>query len=229
MARFVIAGVAAAAALWVGCSVKSTKSNDDGAGGAAAVTTGTGVSTGTATGPSAVQATATTGPTASVASTGSGMVVAECNPITNEPCNTAAGEACDISNSMDGAFLGFVCYPAPNEKALCEACDGGNGPWCQGTMTCAGSKCARFCCDDGDCGTGTCVKDDGMGGEAFPGLGAIGLCLDAMQAPACDAPAAAPSNGSCVMVGGSTSAATGSGSGSGSGSGGAGGSSSSGM
>ncbi len=48
-----------------------------------------------------------------------------CNPVTNAPCNTAAGEACDF----DGA--GYQCYPAPNDKKLCEPCGSADG-FCEG-------------------------------------------------------------------------------------------------
>lgn len=81
----------------------------------------------------------------------------KCNPVTNQGCNTAAGEACDFGAS------GFECYAAPpaNTEALCAACDITNGPACLPTSTCidataGGTKCARFCCTDADCGAGKC-------------------------------------------------------------------------
>jgi hypothetical protein len=87
----------------------------------------------------------------------------QCNPVTNEPCDTAAGEACDFGQS------GFVCYPAPNDQKLCEECDAANGPWCEGGHTCGeDGGCAKFCCDDGDCGTGICEKFQGQD---------LGVCL----------------------------------------------------
>lgn len=95
----------------------------------------------------------------------------ECNPVTNAGCDTAAGEACDFSAD------GFTCYPAPNDAALCGACDQSAGPYCAGGMTCPGDKCAKFCCNDGDCGAngkcdttltgmdvGLCVVSDGDAG-----------------------------------------------------------------
>lgn len=82
-----------------------------------------------------------------------------CNPITNEGCNTAMGEACDVNAD------GFECYPAPNDKLLCEVC-GANDGFCAGGMTCVG-KCAAYCCSDADCGTGTCTK----GGFPNPNVG----------------------------------------------------------
>jgi hypothetical protein len=88
----------------------------------------------------------------------------KCNPITNEPCNVAMGEACDLNGN------GFECYPAPNDRKLCEECGQDLG-FCQGGLTCVG-KCARFCCEDSDCGTGTCSK----GSTADP---AVGFCAAA--------------------------------------------------
>lgn len=77
----------------------------------------------------------------------------QCNPITNEGCDAAAGEACDGTMAQ-----GFQCYPDGNTQAVCEPCGDAEG-YCQGGSTCVG-QCARFCCDDGDCGSGTCLKGD---------------------------------------------------------------------
>lgn len=78
-----------------------------------------------------------------------------CNPVTNFGCDGGAGEACDL-----GGGSTFQCFPAPNDVALCGACDNQNGPFCKPTMHCAptasGSGCARFCCDDTDCTGGKC-------------------------------------------------------------------------
>jgi hypothetical protein len=87
-------------------------------------------------------------------SNGSCIAATPCNPVTNAGCDTAAGEACDFGEGTNG----FQCYPAPNDGALCGACNAQAGQYCQGTMVCGGTKCARFCCNDGDCGTGKCDK-----------------------------------------------------------------------
>ncbi len=77
-----------------------------------------------------------------------------CNPVTNEGCDAAAGEACDVNQNQDG----FECYTASNTEALCDPCgNAANGNYCQGGMLCF-DTCAKYCCDDGDCGTGTCDK-----------------------------------------------------------------------
>jgi hypothetical protein len=76
-----------------------------------------------------------------------------CNPVTNDPCDSAAGEACDHSAN------GFVCFPAPNDVVQCEMCDESAGPFCEAGHTClSDGACAAYCCDDGDCGTGKCDK-----------------------------------------------------------------------
>jgi hypothetical protein len=93
----------------------------------------------------------------------------ECNPVTNEPCNTAAGEACDFNGAS-----GYHCYAGPNDKALCALCGPDNGgSHCQGGSTCLpgpSGNCGKFCCDDADCGQGKCDKTD-----MFPGK--VGYCL----------------------------------------------------
>ncbi|MDW8251070.1 MAG: hypothetical protein RMJ98_17385, partial [Myxococcales bacterium] len=81
----------------------------------------------------------------------------QCNPVTNEGCDTAAGEACDFG------INGFQCYPAPNTLGLCEKCGGEDELSCKGGLTCAGGKCARFCCNDSDCGGGFCNTTTGTG------------------------------------------------------------------
>ena len=54
-----------------------------------------------------------------------------CNPITNEGCNDAAGEACEY-----GIEEYFTCFPAPNDVPEGGACDWEDGPFCQPGHTC---------------------------------------------------------------------------------------------
>jgi hypothetical protein len=82
----------------------------------------------------------------------------------------------------------------------------GSGPFCAPTLHClddaSGSNplCARFCCDDGDCGGGLCDR------SVLP-LG-VGVCVNALEGgvdPTCagDAggpPPSAPSNGACFVT-----------------------------
>ncbi|MBI4704632.1 MAG: hypothetical protein HY744_26305 [Deltaproteobacteria bacterium] len=92
----------------------------------------------------------------------------DCNPVTNEPCDGKAGQACD-SNYQDSKFQ---CYDPPNENKLCTACGDQDG-WCLPTYTCVG-KCAKYCCDNADCGPeGVCDKTI----FADFGKGEVGACL----------------------------------------------------
>lgn len=176
-----------------GCTVKKTTSSS-GAGGSTA-SSSTQVSTGVAavqSSSSAASVTTSAAETSSGAS-GGGTFVAHCNPVTNEGC--AAGDACDASQDNT-----FVCFPPPNDVDLCGTCDNSAGPFCKGGFGCTGmTGCAKYCCDDGDCGSGTCVKDAGDGQPIWGGVD-LGYCLDSMGKPACDAPASPPSDGSCITV-----------------------------
>lgn len=87
-----------------------------------------------------------------------------CNPVTNEPCNSQASEACDFNGS------GFKCYPDDNVHAICEQCGPWTGKFCKGGMSCMITECARYCCADADCGSGICKKD-------YFGAVPVGICV----------------------------------------------------
>jgi hypothetical protein len=98
-----------------------------------------------------------------------GMV--KCNPVTNEGCNASASEACDVDQLLGG----FSCFGPPNNAAICAACGGDTG-WCKPGSTCIGSgKCAKFCCDDGDCAEGTCLTT-WMAMPLF--FDSVGVCVE---------------------------------------------------
>lgn len=94
-----------------------------------------------------------------------------CNPVTQVGCNAAAGEACDFGQN------GFSCYASGNVKELCDSCGANDNDYCLPGNTCAPpggastNVCFRFCCDDSDCGSGTCAT--GIF-EAYPDLGVCG-------------------------------------------------------
>ncbi|NUQ78430.1 MAG: hypothetical protein HUU21_33285, partial [Polyangiaceae bacterium] len=94
-----------------------------------------------------------------------------CNPVTNAPCDGSIGESCDFGAA------GLECYPPPNPQGLCAAC-GPNILYCSGGLTCVGGKCAKFCCDDGDCSASAkCdvnVLDTGTFGICVQGSGGAG-------------------------------------------------------
>ena len=115
-----------------------------------------------------------------------------CNPVTGEPCDLAKGEACDLGSDGNGGSS-FQCFPAPNDAALCAACDNTAGPFCQGGLHCDTNTCAKYCCSDADCGAGN-VCD-----VVFAPDCAAGLCHDAVGgAAACSAPKPSPSGGACM-------------------------------
>ena len=87
----------------------------------------------------------------------------ECNPVSQEGCDLAAGAACDTNIAIDG----FACYPSDNVHELCEDCGGGKG-FCKPGMACPGALanfggpglCSKYCCTDEDCGaSGACSKE----------------------------------------------------------------------
>jgi hypothetical protein len=128
----------------------------------------------------------------------------QCNPVTNEPCNeTADQEHCDRVLVGD-EVVGWQCNLRTQDALLCDACNYNfGGTYCFRGHTCGDGlgdisvtgTCARYCCDDGDCGTGTCLK--GVFSSADPD---VGICDTQVGGAGCDAPADAPSLGSCVSI-----------------------------
>jgi len=184
--------LAGAGAVWVGCGSDESGDADAGSG---------------ASGASGASGSSGTGNT-SIGGTGDGGNGeggnSSCNPVTNEPC--ALGEACDAADNA------FVCFAEGNVGGLCEPCDSDAGEFCQGGLACVGTTCMRYCCTDADCGTGTCVKTDRQAAPFFDFAPDVGLCLveesgtgggggagggGPVSGPGCDAPAEAPSMGSC--------------------------------
>jgi hypothetical protein len=121
-----------------------------------------------------------------------------CNPVNNSGC---PGDYCDTVNPGIFYCTGNIGTPVP----LCAACDPTNGPFCDADLHCdpVSHTCARFCCDDGDCGTGNkCVTDPKRAfGATLPDskITAVGTCLTQDESTAaCDAPMTAPSMGKCA-------------------------------
>jgi hypothetical protein len=113
-----------------------------------------------------------------------------CNPVTHNGC-TMDGSSCDL------AYPGvFGCYsPVGTPAALCQKCDIHVKPYCGSGLRChpVTGTCARYCCDDSDCGTGRCELDPmlAFGAEIGRPTDIVGICVTkapAMPGPACDAP-----------------------------------------
>lgn len=114
-----------------------------------------------------------------------------CNPITGAGCNTDAGEACDRAG--DGTF---ACFAQGYTNKVCAGC-GATG-WCGVGGTCYGALCARYCCDDGDCGTGVC-SFSALGGLDAP----VGLCVQPSGPPTSGSGGATTGTGGAGGVGAS--------------------------
>lgn len=74
-----------------------------------------------------------------------------CNPVTDQGC--ANNEDCDIAQGGDG----FQCYPQ-GSVTIRGACAPENGLHCTGGFVCITDPtgtCARYCCTDADCGSGS--------------------------------------------------------------------------
>lgn len=111
----------------------------------------------------------------SCAAAGEGVA---CNPLTNAECDGGGGEVCDYDTT------GFRCFPGPNELDVCEPC-GGEAGFCGPGLSCFRNVlisptgveltgvCARACCDDEDCGGGTCAA------KVTAGAAKVGVCLEA--------------------------------------------------
>jgi hypothetical protein len=92
-----------------------------------------------------------------------------CNPITNAGC--PGGQQCDYAIGAGSSNV-FQCFPLDAmPTALCADC---STHYCGAGLTCIGT-CARYCCDDSDCGTGVCSKTAAEVDQ--PGQGAVGLCV----------------------------------------------------
>lgn len=123
----------------------------------------------------------------------------ECNPVTHNGC-TVIGSSCDL------LYPGyFRCFdPDGTPAKICEKCDFQETPFCDSGLRChpVTKTCARYCCNDSDCGTGRCETDPmlAFGAEVSRADNKVGICVNKSpmpDGPACDAPAISPSLGAC--------------------------------
>jgi|RhiMetdeSRZDD1v2_1073273.scaffolds.fasta_scaffold501883_2 hypothetical protein len=74
----------------------------------------------------------------------------DCNPLTNAGCMPT--EYCTFSSA------GSYCRTQNQNQAVCEVCDNTVPLECGPGLQCTfANECGRWCCDDGDCGSGTCI------------------------------------------------------------------------
>jgi hypothetical protein len=183
-------------ASWAGCG---------GGGGSGAATTTSPTSTGGSTGSSSSSSgtsTADAGPTGpfectvpstapslgscvtTVAANDAGTGV-ECNPVTQSGC-TGTYNACDYNVDDTGNLIGFTCFPNMMYTVpACGSCDPtyNKGPFCKPGFTCLvldqaaqTGTCVRYCCTDGDCGSGKCAVTLRDAGVWSPVSNTLGVC-----------------------------------------------------
>jgi hypothetical protein len=74
----------------------------------------------------------------------------DCNPITNSGCMPT--EYCTFSSE------GSYCRLQNQNQAACEPCDNPTPIECGPGLQCTfANQCGRWCCNDQDCGSGTCI------------------------------------------------------------------------
>ena len=96
-------------------------------------------------------------------------------PGANDSCNPVNGAGCGPAEQCLANSGGFYCAAYPNVSGLCQPCDNPSGIVCDATMMCVfNTTCARFCCDNGDCGGGWCVYDVSQNPHTE-----VGICVQA--------------------------------------------------
>ena len=158
----------------VACSSSEPSEEDDeggGGSGASSVATGGGANVGGGT--AAVELPA-----------GCFFGAAACHPMTNQNCGP--DEACGMGIDGNGA-VELVCHPGPNTQQLSQACDGVNGPFCAGGLSCHQGACVPMCCSDADCAGVPCNPLD-------PVSGGLGACAAPPMCQGAGGPCSAPAD-----------------------------------
>ncbi len=164
--------------------------NASGQAGAAATSGGSDGGTDSATGGVGAEAGETSAPGGSGGSGGSSgedfpsscgklLGFSECDPVTGFPCGLEAGETCDLE-VMLGAY---TCFEGPNDATFCGSCDPELGEFCGAGTTCNFDypRCERYCCDDSDCASGTCLRNP-FALEDDNEAALVGVCAEEAEA-----------------------------------------------
>ncbi len=103
----------------------------------------------------------------------------ECDPVSGFPCDLEAGETCDFE-VMLGAY---ACFEGPNDATFCGSCDPDLGEFCGAGTTCNFDylRCERYCCDDSDCASGTCLRNP-FQLEQDDEAALVGVCAEEAEA-----------------------------------------------
>ncbi len=116
-------------------------------------------------------------------------------------CNAISGAGCAAGKTCEWYSSSYQCVPSTSTKKLCEPCNG-PGDCASGSSCMFGKVCARFCCDDSECGTGKCIKLGGPAGvcavppnTSVDGGGTCDLCTGVLCK---DALAACSADSTCT-------------------------------
>lgn len=134
-------------------------------------------------------------PAGPISSCGGLLGNSTCDPVTAYPCDVEAGETCDFSNMLGG----FDCYEGPNDSGVCETCAEESGEFCGPGTTCNYllERCEKYCCDDSDCESGTCLRNPFM----EDAIALAGVCEEAAMVVCGDAQGGAGGTGSAGEAG----------------------------
>ncbi len=91
---------------------------------------------------------------------------AVCNPLTNEGCDAAAGQACHVDQAKSGVY----CLDGPNLTEPGERCDQVSRLCKPGYYCGSSTKCEKLCCSDADCPPGVTCE------SLITLLGNLGTC-----------------------------------------------------
>jgi hypothetical protein len=115
-----------------------------------------------------------------------------CNPVTNAPCDTQGAQCMPGNGSFNG--YSYTCGQVLSNTKVCDACSD-----CGPTQICLGGSCARYCCNDADCGAGGTCNTSIDPSITFDGIGICVAAGDGGITPACNVPPSPPSNGACYL------------------------------
>lgn len=101
-----------------------------------------------------------------------------CNPMVRSyDCNWQAGAACDFDvRHYSAPASGFACFASARNHS-CESCGVIEG-LCHYGLTCVNGLCARFCCDDLDCGPGSRCDPTFVSARLGSNPHAMGICVE---------------------------------------------------
>ncbi len=100
----------------------------------------------------------------------------DCDPVSNDGCNTASGETCAWTESF--RVKAFTCEQG-GTKEVGDPCSTLPGSTlCTGGATCFQGECVSYCCSDTDCPESNCNHQEQYEWEYYVYGGELGFCAD---------------------------------------------------